>query len=178
MQIDAQEKDKQRRIQQKQRNIAKLNVEIEDLDGLIDKNSKEIEETKRDLMTNTKESENQRDAIQTYADYKQVELDKVINNLQLKTAHDKFENADKQIKEAINKTGQIESNVGKFSTLAHGSDGCNNHLKILSQQIKQTPIAHGTNQIIRIMTGQPIEKNALLHYGSRQGPERLMIQSN
>merc|ERR1712228_1062144 len=67
-----------------------------------------------------KELEKQQQFIDNFDNYKQVELDKVSAVLQLQAAKEEFENADQQIKEAINKTGQDEPSVGRFLTLTHG----------------------------------------------------------
>ena len=119
MRIAAQERDKKSRIAQKEANLANIAAELNKLDGLINRDTKDLEQTQEALEKICKEQEVQQQLIANFDNYKQVELDKVSDDLQLKTAHQTFDNADKQIKAAINKCGQIEQNVGRFLTLTH-----------------------------------------------------------
>ena len=119
MQIAAEEQDKKRRIAQKETNLANIQATVNKLDGLLSRDTKDLEQTKKELEQATKEQKVLQKLIANFDNYKQVELDKVSDDLQLKPALQEFEDADEQIKAAINKTGQIEQNVCKFLTLTH-----------------------------------------------------------
>merc|ERR1719242_2236965 len=119
MQIDKEEKDKNKKIKQKNDSIKACTVEIGKLDKLIDIDTKQLETEKKDYERSAKQLEAKQLWIDNFATFKQSELDKVSDELQLKAAKIRFERDDEQIKSAIDKTGQVEENVGRFLILTH-----------------------------------------------------------
>merc|ERR1719361_1448955 len=119
MQIDKEEKDKAKKIKQKNDSIKACTVEIGKLDKLIAIDTKQLENEKKDYERSAKQLEAKQLWIDTFATFKQRELDKVSDELQLKAAKIRFERDDEQIKSAISKTGQVEENVGRFLILTH-----------------------------------------------------------
>merc|ERR1712087_970157 len=119
MQIDKEEKDKAKKIKQKNDSIKACTVEIGKLDKLIDIDTKQLEIEKKDYERSAKQLEAKQLWIDNFATFKQSELDKVSDELQLKAAKIRFERDDEQIRSAISKTGQVEENVGRFLILTH-----------------------------------------------------------
>merc|ERR1711936_103622 len=82
MQIDKEEKDKAKKIKQKNDSIKACTVEIGKLDNLIDIDTKQLETEKKDYERSAKQLEVIQLWIDTFATFKQSELDKVSDELQ------------------------------------------------------------------------------------------------
>merc|ERR1719350_2109830 len=119
MQIDKAEKDKNIKIKQKNDSIAACKAEIDKFDKLISTDTKTLEITKKNYAKVSKSLEAKQQCLDNFANFKKMELLKVSDKLQLKTAKLNFERDDEQIKAAIDKTGQIEENVARFLHLTH-----------------------------------------------------------
>merc|ERR1712154_594414 len=119
MQIDKEERDKNRKIKQKEQSLNSITAEMNKLDELIDADIIELELEKKDLERTTKELEVKQEWIHKFETYKEYELQKKSDELQLKTAKMNFDRDDQAIKAAIDTTGQHEGNVAKFLMLTH-----------------------------------------------------------
>jgi len=99
---------------------ASLQKQIEDHDAAIETATAQMEK-EDEIIGQSDESLKSLDLkVQNYNEYRARELNKTAIKVDLKTKKDKFHANDDEIKAAINKTGQTESNVGKFLELTHG----------------------------------------------------------
>lgn len=108
------------RIQQKKDNLANIKSDINKLENVIKSDQKESEECTNKLEKSKQELVNQQQKIDGFADYKKAALAQKSDELQLKKAEYEFREADEQIKQAINRTGQKEGSVDKFLKLTYG----------------------------------------------------------
>eukprot|EP00485_Elphidium_margaritaceum_P010703 CAMPEP_0202685950 /NCGR_PEP_ID=MMETSP1385-20130828/1750_1 /ASSEMBLY_ACC=CAM_ASM_000861 /TAXON_ID=933848 /ORGANISM="Elphidium margaritaceum" /LENGTH=828 /DNA_ID=CAMNT_0049340425 /DNA_START=73 /DNA_END=2559 /DNA_ORIENTATION=+ len=119
-QIAHEQRLKQLKIQQKNEAVQRLDAEITTLDNQLQSDKSVVEATTQSLQAVTGEFQKQQEWCDKFSSHKKIELDKVADDIDLVKAKDRFMFADSQVKSAINRTGQVDENVGRFLSLTSG----------------------------------------------------------
>eukprot|EP01083_Nonionella_stella_P298683 1013770_1 len=117
MQIEKEERDKQRKKQLLTARINSCNDEISKLGTMITNDTNQLKKDKPVLEKVSQDLKVVEKWVENFRDHKNTKLDNYAGNIRLAEAKDEFDKADFMVQKHIDKTGQIESKVGEFLDL-------------------------------------------------------------